>query len=392
MADERGQSRGVAEHQAATLAADRHGPGAQFLRNALRIAVLPGDGIGPEVTEATLAVLRALDARHGLGLAFETLPAGAFAYRESGTELSEESFARCETADAILLGAMGWPGIRKADGTEIAPQITLRQRLDLYAGVRPIRALPGVPLPLADPRAAAIDFVILRESTEGLFFSKDRGVVTEDYAEETLRLTRPTSERLARFAFRLAERRGGKRRVTLVDKANVFRAFAWLRGIFAAEAVHHPEIAFEAHYVDAMALDLIRRPWDWDVLPTENMFGDILSDLAAGLIGGMGFAPSADIGDRHAVFQPSHGTAPDIAGQGIANPTAMILSAAMMLEWLAEERGAGRCAAAAAELRGAVDAGFAAGLRTRDLGGAHGTAEVTRRVMAALDSGAAAAP
>ncbi|MBY0335538.1 MAG: isocitrate/isopropylmalate dehydrogenase family protein, partial [Acetobacteraceae bacterium] len=326
--------------------------------NALRIAVLPGDGIGEEVTEATLAVLRAVDARHGLGLAFETHRVGAFAYRDTGTDLSDGTFERCRTADAILLGACGWPGIRKADGTEIAPQITLRQRLDLYAGVRPIRAIPGVPLPLADPRAAGMDFVILRESTEGLFFSKDRGTVTPDRAEETLRLTRGTSERLARFAFRLAERRGTKKRVTLVDKANVFRAFAWLRGIFAEEAARHPGVAFDAHYVDAMALDLVRRPWDWDVLPTENMFGDILSDLAAGLIGGMGFAPSADVGDGHAVFQPSHGTAPDIAGQGIANPTAMILSAALMLEWLAEERGARGCADAARELRAAVDAAF----------------------------------
>jgi len=358
---------------------------------ALRIAVLPGDGIGIEVMEAALAVLRALDARHALGLAFEPHRAGALAYRDTGTDLSDEVFAACHSADAILLGACGWPGIRRADGTELAPQITLRQRLGLSAGVRPIRAIPGVPLALADPRAAGIDLVILRESTEGLFFSKDRGLVTEDHAEETLRLTRPTSERLARFAFRLAERRGGRRRVTLVDKANVFRAFAWLRAIFEAEAARHPAIAFDAHYVDAMALDLIRRPWEFDVLPTENMFGDILSDLAAGLIGGMGFAPSADIGDAHAVFQPSHGTAPDIAGRGVANPTAMILSAALMLEWLGEERGAGpRFADAARELRGAVDAAFAGGLRTRDAGGTAGTVEATRAVLAGLGGAAPA--
>jgi 3-isopropylmalate dehydrogenase len=357
-------------------------------RNALRIAVLPGDGIGEEVTEAALEVLRAVDSRHALGLAFESHRVGAFAYRDTGTDLSDEAFERCRTADAILLGACGWPGIRKDDGTEIAPQITLRQRLDLYAGVRPIKPVPGVPLPLAHPRAREMDFVILRESTEGLFFSKDRGTVTEDFAEETLRLTRGTSERLARFAFRLAEHRGGKRRVTLVDKANVFRAFAWLRGIFEAEAANHPSIAFDAHYVDAMALDLVRRPWDWDVLPTENMFGDILSDLAAGLVGGMGFAPSADVGDGHAVFQPSHGTAPDIAGQGVANPTAMILSAAMMLEWLAAERGAANCADAARELRAAVDRAFGAGLRTRDAGGSAGTAEAARAVIGALGAAA----
>jgi 3-isopropylmalate dehydrogenase len=212
--------------------------------------------------------------------------------------------------------------------------------------VRPVRAIPRVPVALADPRARDIDLVILRESTEGLFFSRASGpsapardgVVTADMAEETLRITRATTERLCRFAFRLARRRADARgrsgRVTLVDKANVFRAFAFMRAVFDAVAAEHPESDSAHHYVDAMALDLVRRPWAFDVLPTENMFGDILSDLGAGLVGGMGFSPSADIGDDHAVFQPAHGTAPDIAGQGIANPTAMILSAAMMLDWL----------------------------------------------------------
>jgi len=356
--------------------------------NSHEIAVLGGDGIGPEVMAAGIAVLEAVDARHKLGLRFSVHQAGAMAYRDTGDDLSEAVFARARDADAILLGAMGWPGIRRDDGTELAPQITLRMRLGLFGGVRPIRAIPGVPLPLRDPRAARMDFVILRESTEGLFFSKDRGLVTRDMAEETLRLTRPTSLALARMAFELAGERatrlGRPGRVTLVDKANVFRAFAWLREIFGEVAVAYPGIAFDAHYVDAMALDLIRRPWDFDVLPTENMFGDILSDLAAGLIGGMGFAPSADLGMDHAVFQPSHGTAPDIAGQGLANPTAMILSGAMMLEWLAM-RGAGDALReAAGEIRAAVDQVFAEGLRTPDIGGSHGTGEVGRRVIAAL--------
>jgi 3-isopropylmalate dehydrogenase len=257
----------------------------------------------------------------------------------------------------------------------------LRQRLDLYAGLRPIRAIPGVPLPLSDPEAAKIDFIILRESTEGLFHSKDRGTVSEDWAEETLRITRRTTTRLAQRSFDLAAQRRGK--VTLADKANVFRAFAWMRGIFAEVAAGRPEVEFEAMYVDAVALDMIRRPWDFDVVPMENMFGDILSDLAAGLIGGMGFAPSADVGDHDAVFQPSHGTAPTIAGQGIANPTAMLLSAAMMLDWLGEPH----MADAAWELRGAVDAAFLDGLRTPDIGGSHGTVEAARRVMDALPAG-----
>ena len=353
--------------------------------NKLSVAVLPGDGIGTEVTSATLAILEPLARRHGLGLDIAMLPAGAFHYRDTGTALPDETFERARAADAILLGAMGWPGIRYPDGREIAPQIELRMRLGLYAGVRPIRAIPGVPLPLSDPRARDIDLVIVRESTEGLFHSRDSGVVTRDAAEETLRITRSTTERLARFSFGLARRRarpsGG---VTLVDKANVFRAFAFMRGIFAEEAGRNPEVRFATQYVDAMALDLVRRPWDYDVLPMENMFGDILSDLAAGLVGGMGFAPSADIGENHAVFQPSHGTAPDIAGRGLANPTAMILSAAMMLDWLAESGAGETWANAASELARGVDAAFASGLRTPDIGGRASTAEVVRAVRDAI--------
>jgi 3-isopropylmalate dehydrogenase len=352
--------------------------------NAVRVAVLPGDGIGVEVTEAALGVLGKLTRRHGLGLATETLPAGAFCYQATGTAMSEESFGRAESADAILLGAMGWPGIRYPDGTEIAPQLDLRFRLGLCAGVRPIRAIPGVPLALAHPRATEIDFVVLRESTEGLFWSRGRGEVIEDReARDTMVITRATTERLSRFAFRLAERRAQQRgrpgKVTLVDKANVFTSMAFMRKVFSEVAQGFPGVAADAHYVDAMALDLVRRPWEFDVLPTENMFGDILSDLGAGLIGGMGYAPSADIGDDHAVFQPSHGTAPDIAGKGLANPTATILSAALMLDWLGE-RGAGQAwSDAAAELEAAVDGAFAGGLVSAEFGGA-GTSDVARAI------------
>ncbi len=358
------------------------------MSNLVGIAVMPGDGIGVEVTDAAMGVLERLARRHGLGLSAETLRAGAFCYRETGTAMSEEVFRRAESADAILLGAMGWPGIRHPDGTEIAPQLDLRFRLGLYAGVRPIRAIPGVPLALADPRAKDINLVILRESTEGLFWARGRGEVVEDReARDTMVITRATTERLSRFAFRLAERRAERRgraaRVTLVDKANVFTSMAFMRKVFDDVSREFPGVEAGHHYVDAMALDLVRRPWGFDVLPTENMFGDILSDLGAGLIGGMGYAPSADIGDGHAVFQPSHGTGPDIAGRGVANPTAMILSAAMMLDWLGT-RGAGQAwTDAAAELESAVDAAFAGGLRSAEFGGA-GTAEVARAIAARI--------
>src|SRR4051795_12872089 len=303
----------------------------------LRICVMAGDGIGVEGMAACRAVLDALTQRFpAVHLGYDDAPAGAFHYRDTGEALPEDSFRKAEAADAILFGAMGWPDIRYPDGTEIAPQLDLRVQLDLYAGVRPIRAIPGVPAVLAHPRAKDIDLVIIRESTEGMFASRGKGEIIDDKeARDTQVITRRTTERLTEFSCKFARRRREQRgtpgRVTLVDKANVFRSFAFMRKVFYEAAARHPDIEARHHYVDAMALDLVRRPWDFDVLPMENLFGDILSDLGAGLIGGMGFAPSADIGDEHGLFQPSHGTGPDIAGKGIANPTGMILSTAMML-------------------------------------------------------------
>ena len=355
-----------------------------------RIADMPGDGIGIEVIAACKEVLAALNRRvGGYTLKFEFAPGGAMLYRDTGNALPDSSVKIAQKADAILLGAMGWPAIRYPDGREIAPQVDLRNILGLYAGVRPIRAVPGIPPRLADPRAAQIDLVILRESTEGLFALRNEGqVIGDSEARETLVITRKVSERLFDFAFRLAEKRkarGGKGLVTCVDKANVFRAFAFFRKIFDERAKNFPGIKATHRYIDAAALDLILRPWEFDVMATENQFGDIISDLAAGLIGGMGMAPSADIGDDHAVFQPSHGTAPDIAGKGIANPTATFLSAALMLDWLADRHGVEACATAARVLERAVDAAYeGGGLRPCEIGGRDGTAAITRAVIAQI--------
>jgi 3-isopropylmalate dehydrogenase len=258
---------------------------------------------------------------------------------------------------------------------------------DLYAGVRPARLIPGVPSPIVGAEQRGIDLVVIRESTEGLFASMGKGVVTHDDARETLVITRKTSERLFEFSFKLAERRRARGRIgTLgcVDKANVFKAFAFFREIFDEAARRHPNVKADRLYIDACAMMLVKRPWDFDVLVTENMFGDILSDLAAGLIGGMGMAPSADIGDHHAVFQPCHGTAPDIMGQGKANPTAMILSAAMMLDWLAERHGLEQAAEASERITRAVDQVYAGGIRPFEFGGHNGTADVAKAVLAAL--------
>ncbi len=359
-----------------------------------RIVVLPGDGIGPEVMAACLAVLGALQqSGSGWRLHFETHPGGAQCYADTGTAFPALSMRAAREADAVLFGAMGLPHVRYADGTEIAPQLDLRDELDLYAGVRPIRAIPGVPLPLADPRAATVDLVIVREQTEGWFYGRlnpDRlPPASEAEAFDLGRITRAGSERLFDFSFALAARRKArapaKGRVTCVDKANVHRGLALMNKVFWEVAARHADLAADHCYVDAMALNLLRRPWEYDVLATENQFGDILSDLGAGLIGGMGMAPSGDIGDRHALFQPSHGSAPDIAGQGKANPTAMLLSAAMMLEWLGQRHAVPALVEAAAHLESAVDRVFAERrVRPFEFGGTDGTTAIARTVIDVL--------
>src|SRR5262245_5020198 len=356
--------------------------------DAFHIAVMAGDGIGPEVMAPALAVLKTIEASTpNLRFRFTEAPAGADHYRATGTALPESTVRLCDEADAILLGACGMPHIRYPDGTEIAPQVELRFIFDLYAGVRPARLLPGAPSPIVRAAARGIARVVTRESTDGLFASMGKGVVAEDDARETLVITRKPSQRLFDFSFRLAARRkarGHRGLLHCVDKSNVFRAFAFFRGIFDEQAAHHPDVAAEHIYIDACSAALVRRPWDFDVLVTENMFGDILSDLTAGLIGGLGMAPSADIGDRHAVFQPCHGTAPDIMGKGLANPAAMILSAALILDRLADRHDHAPAAEAARRIETAVDAAFANGLRSCELGGRDGTDAVARAVLAQL--------
>jgi len=357
---------------------------------SFNIAVFSGDGIGPEITATTLALLEQVQTQvGGFSLAFENLPAGAALYREKGTAFPDESKRGAQEADAILLAAMGLPDIRYPDGTEISPQLDLRFQLGLYAGVRPVRLVPGLNLPLADPRAGDIDLVLIRESTEGLFASHGKGTVENDrIAKDTMVITRDNSERLFDFAFKLARRRksrGYPGRVTCIDKANVFTSFAFFRKIFDEQARKNPDVEAEHSYIDAMALNMVRQPWAYDVMVTENMFGDILSDLGAALMGGMGMAPSADIGDQHAVFQPCHGSAPDIVGQGKANPTAMFLSAAMMLEWLGEKHGVKACSRAGNLIRDAVDDAYNDGrLIPTELNGKAGTRAIAAAVEKSL--------
>ena len=355
------------------------------------IAVIRGDGIGVDVTDAALAVIEAARGRTGgFRLDCDDLDAGAGYFKETGQDIAPGAEDACDTADAILLGAIGLPDVRHADGTEISPHLRLRDRFGLYAGVRPVKAYPNAPQRLADPRAAGIDLIILRESTEGLFYTAAATgreiVANDDEVQDILRITRATSEKLFDFAFRLAEKRkarGKKGMVTCVDKANVFRSMAFFRKIFDERKAAFPDVPVSYNYVDAQALDLIRRPWDFDVLVMENMFGDILSDLAGGLVGGMGMASCAEVGDEHALFQPAHGSAPDIMGQDKANPLAAILSGALMLDYLSDRTGGHTGLADAAQvIEDAVEKGFAANrLRPMEFGGDMGTKAVTKELI-----------
>lgn len=366
--------------------------GAINMKTSFEIAVFEGDGIGPEIMAPTLDILRELaDRAGGYSLSFRTLPAGAAHYAKAGESLPASSLKAARAADAILLSAMGLPDVRYPDGTEISPQIELRKALGLFAGLRPVRLRAGQKSPLTLPEGREIDFMLIRESTEGLFHTQGCGEVEENEARETLRITRAVSEQLFHYAFtharaRKAEGRGPGR-VTCVDKANVFRAFAFFRKIFDEVAGAYPGLTADHAYVDATALRMVQSPWDFDVLVTENMFGDILSDLGAGLMGGLGIAPSADIGADHAVFQPCHGSAPDIAGEGVANPHAMLLSAAMMLDWLGLRHENAAMAEDGRRLREAVEDVVARGdCLTRDLGGAARTQEAAGAVSRALFS------
>ncbi len=340
---------------------------------AWRIALLPGDGIGPDVIAAALRVLHAA----APSLVYEELQVGAGEFLRSGDPLPPDTFGRLGEFDAILLGAMGLPGVRWPSGIEMTPQLDLRERLDLYCGLRPVCLFHPLDSPLRDRRAGGIDIMLVRESTEGLFATRLR---PPDFGsgcvEDTMRITRRGAERVIRAAFRQAGLR--RKRLALVDKANVLPSMAFFRRIFDEVAPEFPEVAAERVYVDAAALYLVTEPERFDVLVTENMFGDILSDLLAGLVGGRGMAPSADIGDRYAVFQPSHGSAPDIAGRGIANPVATVLSAAMMLEWLGECAAAGRIQTAVRRVFHDRAA------RTRDMGGTLSTTEMTNEIIACL--------
>jgi isocitrate/isopropylmalate dehydrogenase len=310
------------------------------------IALIEGDGIGPEIVAAAVPVLEAAAGAGGARLAWQRLDAGTRAYARSGSSVPPDVLEVCATVRAMLKGPAGLPGVRHADGTEAGTVAgPLRKAFTLFANVRPIRRLPGVPA-LAPP---GTDYVIVRENTEGAYASRGAGEATGDVAEDRIRITRDGTARVAQLAFELTRRRAAARagapagagsqgraepRVTCCDKANVLRSFAFFRRVAGEVAAQYPDVAFDTAYADAAAAAIVDRSRRFDVLLAENLIGDILSDVAAATIGGLGFCPAANLGDRHGLFEPVHGSAPDIAGTDRANPAAMILAGAMMLEWL----------------------------------------------------------
>ncbi len=338
------------------------------------VAVIAGDGIGPEVIDAAIPVLDAAARKHGFALAWERLPYGADHYLATRETLPDAAFRHLrDDVDAIFLGAIGDP---RVPGNEHARDILLglRFRLDLYVNFRPVQLLHPDLTPLRQD-GRAIDFVIFRENTEGVYLGRGR-VAGDEYVAEEVNTGRGV-ERIIRAAFDWAQAHG-KTCVTMSDKSNAVPAHRIWQDKFAAVAAAYPAITAEHRYVDALALELVREPERFQVIVTNNLYGDILSDLGAGLVGGLGLAASANLHPgRAGLFEPVHGSAPLLAGKGVANPLAAVLAGALMVEQLGH-------AEAARDLERAVREALAARVRTPDVGGKATTREAAAAVAARL--------
>ena len=348
----------------------------------VRIVVMEGDGIGPEITAATIAVLREADRAFGLGLSFTSSVVGFAALHTFGTTFPEAAEAAARSADGVILGPVSHNDYPPFAQGGLNPSGELRKRLDLYANIRPARSRGGFPPRCGSP----VDLVVARENTEGFYADRNmfqgsgEFMPTPDVALAVRKISRAGSTRIAEAAFSLAMQR--RRKVTAVHKANVLRVSD---GLFLecarAVAARYPQVAYEEKIIDAMAALLVRDAGAFDVIVTTNMFGDILSDLASEIAGSLGLAASLNYGADHAVAQAQHGSAPDIAGQDVANPASLIGSAAMLLAWLGEQRGDDRLIKAATSIEAALDSAIARPeWRTRDLGGPLGTQAFGERV------------
>lgn len=320
----------------------------------MKLAVVPGDGIGREVIPAALSVLDVF----GLDIEKVPLDIGYGKWEKTGSALTDEDMDIIKDCNCVLFGAITTP----PDPNYKSVLMRLRKELDLYANIRPFSPLNKVKLPC---NTKEFDFVIVRENTEGMYSGIEE--LHDDVAYTTRVITRKGSERIAKRACILASKR--KKQITIVHKANVLKSDSFFRDVCIGIAKQN-DISYHEMLVDAMAYDLILRPQKYDVIVTTNLFGDILSDVAAAIAGGLGLCPSANIGDRYALFEPIHGSAPDIAGKGIANPIAAILSVKMMLEWMGKEK-------EALSIGRAVDSVLQQGIVTPDLGGSYSTKNVS---------------
>ncbi|MEM9966771.1 MAG: isocitrate/isopropylmalate dehydrogenase family protein [Pseudomonadota bacterium] len=354
----------------------------------IKLAMLAGDGIGPEITHATQRVLEAVSDRYALGLVFEHAVIGFDALRETGSTFPDEVFRQVEVCDGIILGPVSHNAYPPRSEGGLNPSGELRKRLDLYANIRPALTRAGIP-----PKAGvSLDLIVVRENTEGFYADRNmfqgpaEFMATKDVALAMRLITRPACLRIAAEAFRIASARRG--RVTAVHKANVMRTTCGLFLECCREvAASCPEIDYQEQLVDAMCAHLVRNPDRYDVIVTTNMFGDILSDLASELSGSLGLAASLNVGIDHAMAQAQHGSAPDIAGQNVANPASLIGSAAMLLDWLGQQKKKQSLCVASLALDNALETTLSVPeRRTRDLGGTNDTASFADGVIADLKS------
>jgi len=331
-----------------------------------KISLITGDGIGPELSESAVSVLNTIHDKLGLKFDITKLSAGDRALSETGKALPDETVAAIKKSDACLKAPVG------ESAADVI--VVLRRMLDLYANIRPAKSYPHMPALRDD-----IDMVIVRENTEDLYTGQEFSV--GDSAVALRIISKKASTRIARYAFETAKQRDSMRKVTCVHKSNVMRLTDGLFAKSCAEvAKEYPDVIFEEMYVDACAMNLIRQPEQFDVIVTTNLFGDILSDESSQVVGGLGMAPAANIGDNFALFEPVHGAAFDIAGQNVANPSSFLLSIKMMLDWLGNKHNDSKCIEVGAKLESTIFDLVKTGVKTKDIGGDMGTKEFTKQI------------
>lgn len=330
------------------------------------ISLITGDGIGPELSESVISVLNTIQDKFDLKFDIAKLSAGDLALEETGKALPAETVESIKRSDACLKAPVG------ESAADVI--VVLRRMLDLYANIRPAKSYPHMPALRDD-----IDMVIVRENTEDLYTGKEFSLGDSSVALRII--SEKASKRIARYAFEISRQRNSMRKVTCVHKSNVMRI---TDGMFAKACADvskdYPDIAFEEMYVDACAMNLIRQPDQFDVIVTTNLFGDILSDESSQVVGGLGMAPAANIGDDFALFEPVHGAAFDIAGKNIANPSSFLLSIKMMLDWLGNKHGDSKCIEVGQKLESTIFDLVKTGVKTRDIGGDKSTTEFTKQI------------